>query len=68
MYKIFVGNKPIVLTTKLETETDFKNFFIDSVNINKVLAKLRKDKYNSVRLLDLIKMYSLKNSCLYCQM
>ena len=50
MYKIFVGNKPIVLTTKLETETDFKNFLIDSVDINKVLAKLRKDKYNSVRL------------------
>jgi len=50
MYKIFVGNKPIVLTTKLETETDFKNIQIDSVDINKVLSKLRKDKYNSVRL------------------
>ena len=50
MYKIFVGNKPIVLTTKLETETDFKNILIDSVDINKVLSKLRKDKYNSVRL------------------
>ena len=50
MYKIFVGNKPIVLTTKLETETDFKNILIDSVDINKVLGKLRKDKYNSVRL------------------
>jgi 8-oxo-dGTP pyrophosphatase MutT (NUDIX family) len=36
MYKIFVGNKPIVLTTELETETDFKNFMIDSVDINKV--------------------------------
>jgi 8-oxo-dGTP pyrophosphatase MutT (NUDIX family) len=60
MYKIFVGNKPIVLTTALETETDFKNFMIDAVNINKVLAKLKKDKYNSVRIVGVDKEVLLK--------
>jgi len=50
MYKIFVGNKPIILTTKVETETNFKNFLIDSVDINKVLSKLKKDKYDAVHL------------------
>ncbi|MDC1355647.1 NUDIX domain-containing protein [Flavobacteriaceae bacterium] len=60
MYKIFVGNKPIVLTTALETETDFKNFMIDAVDINKVLAKLKKDKYNSVRIVGVDKEVLLK--------
>ena len=60
MYKIFVGNKPIVLTTEMETETDFKNFMIDSVDINKVLAKLKKDKYKSVRLVGVDKDVLLK--------
>ena len=60
MYKIFVGNKPIILTTELETETDFKNFLIDSVDINKVLSKLKKDKYNSVRLVGADKDMLLK--------
>ena len=68
MYKIFVGNKPIVLTTKLETETDFKNILIDSVDINKVLAKLRKDKYNSVRLVGPDKDVLLKKFLSYYQM
>mgnify|MGYP001305093425 FL=1 len=60
MYKIFVGNKPIVLTTALETETDFKNFMIDAVDINKVLSKLKKDKYNSVRIVGIDKEVLLK--------
>ena len=60
MYKIFVGNKPIVLTTELEPETNFKNFSIDSVDINKVLAKLKKDKYGSVRLVGTDKDVLLK--------
>lgn len=50
MQKIFVGNKPIVLTTKIEKETDFKNLMIDSVDIIRVLQLLKKNKYKSVRL------------------
>ena len=60
MYKIFVGNKPIILTTKVETETNFKNFLIDSVDINKVLSKLKKDKYDAVHLIGSNKELLLK--------
>lgn len=51
MQKIFVGNKPIVLTTKVEPESDFKNYLIDTVDINKVLHHLKKEKYKSIRLI-----------------
>ena len=50
MQKIFVGNKPIILTTQVEKETDFKNLFIDSVSIEKILSVLKKDKYKAVHL------------------
>ena len=46
MQKIFVGNKPIILTTKVEAETDFKNYLIDSVDIHKILHNLKKEKYH----------------------
>ena len=61
MYKIFVGNKPIILTTKVEKETNFKNFLIDSVDINKVLFKLKKDKYDAVHLIGADKQLLLKS-------
>ena len=61
MYKIFVGNKPIILTTKVEKETNFKNFLIDSVDINKVLSKLKKDKYDAVHLIGTDKQPLLKS-------
>ncbi|MDA9576290.1 NUDIX domain-containing protein [Flavobacteriaceae bacterium] len=51
MQKIFVGNKPIVLTTKVESESDFINYLIDTVDINKVLHHLKKEKYKSIRLI-----------------
>ena len=51
MQKIFVGNKPIILTTQVEKETDFKNLLIDSVSIEKILSVLNKDKYKSVHLI-----------------
>ena len=41
MQKIFVGNKPIVLTTKVEKETNFKNLMIDSIDIIRVLQLLK---------------------------
>jgi len=50
MQKIFVGNKPIILTSKVEPETDFKNYLIDSVDIHKILHNLKKEKYKSIRL------------------
>lgn len=51
MYKIFVGQKPIILTTKVERETNFKNYLLASCNITKVLKELSKKEIESVRLI-----------------
>ena len=51
MQKIYVGNKPIVLSTKVEKENNFKNLMIDSIDIHRVLNLLKKEKYNSIRLI-----------------
>ena len=65
MYSVFVNDKPIILTTKVEKETDFKNFLLKDVSIKKVLKTLKKKEYNSVRLIHhnektLIKHFSKK--------
>lgn len=49
MYKIFVGDKPIILTNTVEPETDFKNYLIETVPIYKVIRQLKKDHIASVR-------------------
>ena len=51
MYKVFVGDKPIVLTTKVEKETNFKNYLLDTVNIGKVIRDLRNSQLCEVRLI-----------------
>ena len=51
MQKIFVGNKPIILTTEVNKEINFKNFLIDSVGIEKILSTLKKDKFEAVHLI-----------------
>lgn len=51
MYKIFVGNKPIVLTTVVEKETNFKNYLLNTVNIVKVIRKLNTTSLGGVRLI-----------------
>jgi 8-oxo-dGTP pyrophosphatase MutT (NUDIX family) len=60
MHKIFVGDKPIILTTKVEEETDFKNYLLSTVNIGKVIKKLKDDKLASIRLIDADKEVLLK--------
>ena len=35
MYKVFVNDKPIVLTTIVSKETNFKNYLLKSVKIGK---------------------------------
>ena len=40
-----------MLTTTVESEKDFKNYLIDSVDIHKVLHNLKKEKYKSIRLI-----------------
>ncbi|WP_370391959.1 NUDIX hydrolase [uncultured Winogradskyella sp.] len=51
MYTIFVGDKPIILTTKIEKETNFKSFLLKTVNIGKVIYLLNKTKLEQVRLI-----------------
>jgi len=52
MYKIFVGDKPIILTTKVEQETNFKNYLLDTVNIGKIIKELRETSISEIRLID----------------
>ena len=51
MQKIFVGNKPIILTTEVKKEINSKNFLIDSVGIEKILSTLKKDKFEAIHLI-----------------
>ena len=51
MHKVFVGDKPIILTTKVEQETDFKNYLLDTVNIGKVIKELKNSSLREVRLI-----------------
>ncbi|APX99883.1 NUDIX hydrolase [Lacinutrix venerupis] len=51
MYYIFVNNKPIILTTIVEKETDFKNFLLKDVDIEEAIKVLKKKKINSIRLI-----------------
>ena len=44
MHHIFVNDKPIILTTKVEKETDFKNFLLKDVDIETVIKTLSKKK------------------------
>lgn len=51
MYTIYVGDKPIILTTKIEKETDFKSYLLKSVNIGKVIKTLNNTDLKAVHLI-----------------
>lgn len=51
MLKIYVGDKPIILTTQVEKETNFKNYLLNTVSIGKVIKELNTTKLKSVRLI-----------------
>ncbi|WP_422105709.1 NUDIX hydrolase [Winogradskyella sp.] len=51
MYTVYVGDKPIVLTTKVEKETRFKSFLLKSVNIGKVIKMLNTTDLEAVHLI-----------------
>ena len=61
MYKVFVGDKPIILTDKVEMEMNFKNYLLENVNIGKVIKDLKETKLESVRIIDSDKKHLLKN-------
>ncbi|NNF82796.1 MAG: NUDIX domain-containing protein [Flavobacteriaceae bacterium] len=52
MIQIFVGDKPIILTTVVERETNFKNYLLDTVNIGKVLKEIKTKEIAAIRLID----------------
>ncbi len=44
MYKVFINDKPLLLTNKLEKETDFQLFLLESADINKIIVKFYQNK------------------------
>jgi len=50
MYTVFVGDKPIILTTNVDKETDFKVFLLKSVDLGRVIRMLNRTKLKAVYL------------------
>ncbi|GGI58241.1 NUDIX hydrolase [Winogradskyella haliclonae] len=50
MHTIYVGDKPIYLTTKVDKETDFKVFLLKSVDLAKVIRMLNRTNLQAVYL------------------
>jgi len=51
MYHIFVNDKPIILTTQVSPERNFKNYLLSKVNIGKVIKELNSTSLKEVRLI-----------------
>jgi ADP-ribose pyrophosphatase YjhB (NUDIX family) len=51
MTTIFVNDKPIILTTEVGFETNFKNYLLDTVHIGKVIKELNSSNLEGVRLI-----------------
>ncbi|MBT8243904.1 MAG: NUDIX domain-containing protein [Winogradskyella sp.] len=52
MQTIYVGDKPIYLTTQVDKETDFKVFLLKSVDLGKVIRLLNRTDLKAVYLVD----------------
>lgn len=50
-HKIFVNDKPIILTTKVKKEKHFKNYLLSSVNIGKIIRELNATDIEGIRLI-----------------
>jgi len=61
MYKVFVNDKPIILTTEVIEEKNFKNYLLKSVKIGKVIKELRKPSIKEVHLIGKKEEKLLKN-------
>lgn len=44
MYKVFVNDKPLFLTNRVEKETDFQLFLLESVDIEQLIVKMFNNK------------------------
>ena len=50
MYKVFVNEKPLFLTNKVEKETNFRIYLLETVNFRKVISELFLNKIDSALL------------------
>ncbi len=50
MYKVFVNDRPIVLTSTVVEESGFKVFLLKSVDLDYVIRKLQRNDFNEVYL------------------
>ena len=60
MYKIFVSDKPIILTTEIEKETNFKNYLLKTVKLGSVIRTLNRTSLEEARLIHKNKKKLLK--------
>lgn len=60
MYKIFVDDKPIILTSTVEKEVDFKNYLLKTVKLGKVIKDLNQSSLKEVRLIHINEKKILK--------
>ncbi|MFK7783453.1 NUDIX hydrolase [Psychroserpens sp.] len=51
MHRIFVNDKPIILTTQVSAEDNFKNYLLSSSNIGKIISELNTTSLKEVRLI-----------------
>ena len=51
MYRVFVNDKPIILTTQVSPERNFKNYLLSTVNIGKVIRELNSTSLKEIRLI-----------------
>jgi ADP-ribose pyrophosphatase YjhB (NUDIX family) len=60
MQKIFVGDKPIILTTKIKQEKGFKNYLLKTVDVARVIRKLNNTPLKEARFIGKNKKKLLK--------
>jgi len=50
MYKVFVNDKPLFLTNKVEKETDFQTFLLESIDFENLITKMFNNKIEKAHL------------------
>lgn len=50
MYKVFVNDKPLFLTSQVEKETDFQLFLLETVDIEQLIVKMFSNKVGKASL------------------
>lgn len=51
MHRVFVGDKPIILTTVVEKEEGFKNYLLKTADMGRIIRRLNRTKLKEARLI-----------------